>query len=112
MTPELRTKALVKLAYFGAAAVPGMQQFTVPPLTVGQVMYNANALGSPMSMHEKRIFMDKVVNSGLNVNDPAKNLIRAGIGALAGNFIANALGLGPFKRGIATAIGANYGYRH
>ena len=110
MTPDLRAKAITKLAYFGAAPVPGMLQFTSPPLTVGQVMYNANAFGSPLSMHDRRLFTDKVVNSGLSVNDPAKSLIRAGIGALAGNFIANALGMGPFKRGIATAIGANYGY--
>ena len=112
MTPDLRAKAIIKLAYFGAAPVPGAPQFTSPPLTVGQVMYNANAFGSPLSMQDRRAFTDKVVNSGLNVNDPAKSLIRAGIGALAGNFIANALGLGPFNRGVATAIGANYGYRH
>ena len=112
MTDRIRAEALTKLAFFGPAPVPGAPYFAPPPLTVGQAMYNVNAFGSPLSMHDKRLINDKIVNSGINVNAPAKSLFRAGIGALAGNFIANALGLGPFNRGLATAIGANYGYGH
>lgn len=112
MTATARTEALTKLAFFGTAYVPGTPVFAPPAPTVGQAMYNVNAFGTPLSPHEKRVITDNIVNSGIDVNAPAKSLLHAGIGALAGNFIANTLGLGPLNKGLATAIGAYYGYRH
>jgi hypothetical protein len=81
-------------------------------MTVGQVMYNANSPMSILSQSDRRKLTDKIVGAGINVNSPAKSLLRAGIGALAGNFISNMLGAGPFMRGVATAAGAQYGYNH
>ena len=112
MTEAIRKEALEKLAYFGPAPVTGAPMYFPPPPTVGQVMYGINGPMSPLSPADKRFLTDKIVNTGINVNAPGKSLIRAGLGALAGNFISNALGVGPFGRGLATAIGANYGYNH
>ena len=112
MTESIRQEALEKLAYFGPAPVQGVPPYTVPPATVGQVMYGINAPYSPLSPATRRFLNDKIINTGINVNAPGKSLIRAGLGALAGNFISNALGAGPFGRGLATGIGASYGYNH
>ena len=104
---------LCKMAYFGPAPVFGSPVLPPPPpLTVGQVMYNVSAPGSPMSGVQQREFKDQVVHTGLNVNSPARSLLRAGVGAVAGNLISNALGMGPFMRGVMTAAGAGYGYNH
>ena len=111
MTKTARVYALYKLAYFGPAPVLGAPHFgPPPPMTVGQVMYNANMPFSPLTGVDRRKMLDSIVNSGKNVNAPAKSLLNAGIGALAGNFISNALGAGPFMRGVATAVGAINGY--
>lgn len=112
MLDSTRRIALEKLAYFGPAYVAGAPSFYTPPLTVGQVMYNINNPASPLSQSDRRLLTNKIVQTNTNVNSPAKSLLRAGIGALAGNFIATTLGAGPFTRGMATAIGANYGYRN
>lgn len=111
MTKSARLAAITKLAYFGPAPVIGVPCYgPPPPMTVGQVMYNVNSPFSNFSAQNKRKITDRIVNTGLDVNDPAKKLLHAGIGALAGNFISNAIGAGPFMRGVATALGANYGY--
>lgn len=112
MTYEERMGAIEKLAYFGPAYVAGAPQYVVPPPTVGQVMYGINGPYSPLAPATRRFLNDKITNTGINVNAPGKSLIRAGLGALAGNFISNALGAGPFGRGLATGIGASYGYNH
>lgn len=104
--------ALEKLAYFGAAPVPGSPSFMHPTLTVGQMMYRAGGPYSPLSPAQTRSLNDKIVQTGIDVNSPAKRLLGAGIGALAGNFISNAMGAGPFMRGMATGIGAHYGYNY
>lgn len=67
---------------------------------------------SPMSRPMARSLTDRIIDSGVDVNSPAKKLLHAGIGALAGNFISNMLGAGPFTRGVATTLGARYGYNH
>jgi hypothetical protein len=111
MTKTARFYALYKLAYFGPAPVLGSPNYgPPPPMTVGQVMYNVNIPSSPLQDADRRRMLDSIVNSGKNVNAPAKSLLNAGIGALAGNFISNALGAGPFMRGFATAVGAINGY--
>lgn len=113
MNRILRERALEKLAYFGPVGVTGTPVYAVPPPpTVGQVMYGINSPYSPLSQADKRFLNDKIVGTGINVNAPGKSLLKAGLGALAGNFISNALGIGPFGRGLATGIGASYGYRH
>lgn len=112
MNGAVRRHALEKLAYFGSAPVNGVPVYLTPPPTVGQVMYLANSPMSPLPPASGRFLTDRIVNTGINVNAPAKSLIRAGLGALAGNFISNALGAGPFGRGLATGIGATYGYNH
>jgi len=104
--------ALEKLAYYGPAAVTGAPMYFPPPPTVGQVVYNINSPTSQLSPANRRFLTDKIVDTGINVNAPGKSLLRAGLGALAGNFISNALGVGPFGRGLATAIGASYGYNN
>lgn len=110
MIHAVRKEALEKLAYFGTASVSGTPVYLTPPPTVGQMLYNVNGPYSPLSQSDKRFLSDRIVNTGINVNASGKSLLRAGLGALAGNFISNALGVGPFGRGLATAIGANYGY--
>ena len=111
MTETVRSLALTKLAYFGPAPVIGVPHYgPPPPLTVGQVMYRANMPFLPLSGIDRRKMLDSIVDTGKNVNAPAKSLLNAGIGALVGNFISNQLGAGPFMRGVATAVGANYGY--
>ena len=112
MTAEERTYALEKIAYFGPADVVGSPSYTRPPLTVGQMMYRSGGPYSPLTPVQSRELNDSIVRTGIDVNSPAKSLLHAGIGALAGNFISNALGAGPFMRGMATAIGANYGYNY
>lgn len=112
MTDVDRSRALTKLAYFGSAAVQGSPSFFPAPLTVGQVMHDISNPFSPMSRPMARSLTDRIVNSGVDVNSPAKKLLHAGIGALAGNFISNMLGAGPFARGVATTLGARYGYNH
>lgn len=110
MTRSARLAALEKLAYFGPAADPRHLPYSRPPLTVGQIMYGIGSPACLLDAQEKRQLTDRIVGSGVDVNSPAKRLVSAGIGALAGNFIANMFGAGPFNRGIATAIGAKYGY--
>lgn len=113
MTKEARIAAIEKIAYIGGGYDPeGYCTYRTPPPTVGQFMYNVNGPYSPLSSFEKRKITDRVVDTGIDVNSPAKSLLRAGIGALAGNFLANAFGAGPFMRGVATTIGANYGYNN
>lgn len=103
-----RKQAIEKLAFFGPAPVTGAPIYRTPPLTVGQSLYSLPSMN--LSPYHQREIHDKIVNSGLHVNKPAKSLLNAGIGALAGNFISTTLGMGPFMRGALTAIGANYGY--
>ena len=109
---NIRAAALEKLAYFGRSDVSGSPAFMTPPMTVGQVMYNAGSPAFGLHPDVARGINNSIVRSGLSVNDPAKKLFHAGIGALASNFIANKLGVGPFARGVITAAGANYGYNH
>lgn len=73
-------------------------------------MYLAKAPKTNIPGMSGRDFTDSVIKTNVNVNAPAKSLLNAGIGALAGNFIANTLKTGPFMRGIMTAAGASYGY--
>lgn len=108
---DTRQRALEKLAFFGPAAVSGSPFYTHPPMSVGQTMYAANA-SSFLSTFQKRQINNRIVATGADVNSPVKNILKAGIGALAGNFIANALKAGPFMRGMITATGANYGYNY
>ena len=112
MTKGARVNALMKLAYFGPASVIGRCTYRTPPPTVGQTIYNINAPYSQIPQYEKRMLTDSIVDTGINVNSPAKSLFHAGIGALAGNFLSNALGAGPFLRGVATTLGASYGYNN
>lgn len=139
MHNDIRRKALTKLAFYGSTWVTGSPRFGIPQLTVGQAMYNLNSqtcnttnnnlstsniymprprttLASDPAFYAsalgRRNITDQIVNTGIGVNSPAKSLLHAGIGALAGNFIANALKTGPFVRGLMTATGANYGYNN
>lgn len=109
---EIRRLALEKLAFHGSAQVIGSPMYYTPPLSVGQVLYHVNSPYNPMTNHQKRQLIDSINGTKIDVNKPAKSLLRAGIGALAGNFISTALGAGPFMRGLSTAIGANYGYNN
>ena len=111
MTKEARISSIMKLAYFGPASL-GHSSYRTPPPTVGQTIYNINGPYSPLQPLDRRMLTDRIVDTGLNVNSPAKNLLNAGLGALVGNFLSNAFGAGPFIRGAATAIGANYGYNN
>lgn len=112
MNSNIRRAALLKLAYFGPAWVPGAPFYqNQSPTAVGQVIYMAKQDQSMPPMASRRL-TDDIVSTGVNVNSPAKNLFKAGIGALAGNFISNALKAGPFVRGLMTATGANYGYNY
>lgn len=112
MTSAERDSALTKLAYFGTAAVAGAPAYFTPPLTVGQVMHDVSSPFSSLPPPLARRVNDDIVGSGVDVNSSAKRLLHAGIGALAGNFISNMLGAGPFMRGVSTALGAKYGYNH
>lgn len=112
MTLEEKKDVLQKLAFYGSASVLGSPAYTTPPMTVGQVLYNAGAPSSPFTGSSFRAFSDQVNKSGLNVNSPAKNLFKAGIGALAGNFLGKTLGVSPFFRGVLSTVGANYGYKY
>lgn len=107
----LLQRGLVKSAFSGIAPVPGSPYFTPPPLTVGQTMYNVGVTDG-LSPFQKRQINGAIVDTGLGVNSPAKNLLKAGVGAMAGNFIGKMLGVGPFWRGVMTATGANYGYKY
>lgn len=110
MTREARYAAIEKIAFYGPASVTGIPSYTLPPATVGQVMYGAMNPAYGLPPWKARAIMNSIVDSKVDVNSPAKKLMNAGIGALAGNFISNMLGAGPFGRGMATAIGASYGY--
>jgi hypothetical protein len=112
MTRKDRHIALTKLAFFGPAQVQGAPAFAVPPLTAGQVLYGVGNPAYGLPPWKARAIANGIVRSGVDVNSPARKLINAGIGALAGNFVSNMLGAGPFGRGLATAIGASYGYNN
>ena len=110
MTRGYADIALKKLAYYGPAPVQGAPVFVQPPLTAGQVLYGVGNPAYGLPPWKARAIANGIVRSGVDVNSPAKRLVNAGIGALAGNFVSNMLGAGPFGRGLATAIGASYGY--
>lgn len=108
---RLSQGSLVKSAFSGIAPVPGSPYYVPPTMTVGQTMYNVG-VDSSLSPYQKRQINGAIVNTGIGVNSPAKNLLKAGVGAMAGNFIGKMLGVGPFWRGVMTATGANYGYKY
>lgn len=121
MTSAQRATALVKLAFYpgvfsgsfghpGTNPIAGSTTFFAPQITVGQAMTDIGALQT-LSMADRRRALDQIVSTGIDVNSPAKKLLSAGIGALAGKMVTKALGFGPFAQGVASTIGANYGYK-
>ena len=105
-------EAIEKLAFFGTASVSGSPSYAVPRPTLGDMqramLASPYTSGMPPSM--ARRMSDRLTATGLPVSTPAKSVMKAAIGGLAGNFIANALGTGPFMRGVMTAAGAGIGY--
>ena len=108
MNSQARASALRKLAFFGPCDVPGTPVYFAPQITVGQTMTNLNAQPF-ISPFQKRQALDQIVNTGLDVNAPAKKLFGAGLGAVAGNLIGKALGFGTLGRTLTTFAGAHYG---
>ena len=110
MTHDQRSQALLKLAFYGNAAVAGSVNYFAPQLTVGQAMADINAIQA-LSSYDRRRALDQIVSTGVDVNSPLRSLIGAGLGAFAGKTITKALGFSPFTQGVAATLGGQYGYR-
>lgn len=112
MSPIFRSLALTKMAFYGDASVRGSPSYLNPSLTVGQTLYDLNS-NPYLPPHKVREAHDSIIASGKDVNSPIKTALKAGIGAFAGNLIANKfLHSGPFMQRVLTTLGANYGINY